>query len=309
MLIEVSAKEYKQYFCSDNHPFISEQFVELNKHKVDKLVRLVTDSGKISIGLVAGIKENMFLSPFSSPFGGFHYRSEHVFISEIEQFLLELRDYVKINNFSKILLSLPPSIYQKSFNAKVINSFIRLGYEILLPEITCFVDLSQFNGRFSYKMSRNNYNTALRHNLIFNALTNQEEKEIAYKIVYENRIQFGREIHMTFDELMQTNNLWPIDFFGVNDSEGQMVASAIFYQFTKDIAYGVFWGDSCKGRSLKSMDFLSFNLWSYYKTAGYKYIDLSTSTENGLPNEGQLWFKEVHECASSIRFCFSYNIQ
>lgn len=306
MLIEVSGNEYKQHFRSDTHPFISEQFAELNKFKVDKLVRLITDSGNISIGLVAGIKENMILSPFSAPFGGFHYRNEHIFISEIEQFLIELKDYVKINNFSKILLSLPPSIYQKSFNAKAINSLIRLGYEMILPEITCWVDLRQFSGRFSYKMSRNNYKTALRYNLTFNTLTNQEEKETAFKLVYENRLQFGREIHMTFDELMQTNRLWPIDFFGVNNSEGQMVASAIFYQFPNSIAYGVFWGDNLIGRQLKSMDFLSYNLWSYYKSLGFTYIDLSTSTESGIPNETLLRFKENHECSSSLRFGFSY---
>lgn len=306
MLIEVTAKEFKQYFRLDPHPFISEQFIELNSWKVDKIVRLVNDNDTFSIGLVAGIKEGRLLSPFSAPFGGFHYRSEHIYVSEIESFLIGLQKYAETNDLKQIHLSLPPLIYQKSFNAKIVNTLIRLGYEMLLPEITCWVDLGIFYDRFSYKMSRQNYNTALKHQLTFKNIHNIEDKNNVFNLVLENRILFGRPIHMTFDELIKTSDLWPIDFFGVYNSGGQMVASAIFYQFTNSIVYGAFWGDNVEGRLLKSMDFLSFNLWSYYKSLGYKFIDLSISTEMGIPNESLLWFKEVHECTSSLRFCFKY---
>jgi len=308
MLIEVSAQDYKQHFCSDPHPFISEQFLELNKWKVDKLVRLVPDSGKISLGLVAGIKNKMLLAPFSAPFGGFHYRNEHIYISEIEQFLYNLQGYAKTEGINRIFLSLPPLIYQKSFNSKAVNTLIRLGFEMLTPDITCWVDLSHYDYRFSYKMCRINYNIAERNNLTFNILSNLEHKFNAYQIICENRTQNSRTMNMTFDEIMKTNKLWPIDFFGINNSDGIMVASAIFYQFTKKVVYGVFWGDNTIGRTLKSMDFLSYNLWNYYKTLGYAFIDISTSTVSGIPNETLLRFKEIHECSSSLRFNFSFRV-
>ncbi|HEY3369701.1 MAG TPA: hypothetical protein VGK10_02570 [Prolixibacteraceae bacterium] len=305
MIIEVSAKDYRQHFCSDPHPFISEHFLELNKWKVEKLVRLISDRDKVSVGLVAGIENNMLLAPFSAPFGGFHYKNEHVFISEVEHFLEELEQYAKSQRLNKIFLSLPPIIYQKSFNSKAVNTLIRLGFEMLIPDITCWVDLSQYNCRFSYKMCRNNQNTAIRNKLTFNILTNLEDKMTAYETICDNRKQFNRKINMTFEEVMRTNDLWPIDFFGINDSEGNMVASAIFYQFPNNVAYGVFWGDNATGRSLKSMDFLSFNLWNHYKSLDYKFIDLSASTKFGIPNESLLRFKEIHECNCSLRFNFS----
>lgn len=308
MLIEISAQDYKKHFCSDPHPFISEQFLELNSWKVDRLVRLIPDNNKSSLGLVAGIKDKTLLAPFSAPFGGFHYRSENIYMSEIEQFIEQLKEYAKIEGLKKIFLSLPPLIYQKSFNSKAVNALIRLGYEMLVPDITCWVDLSQYNGRFSYKMSRNNYNTAVRNNLTFHVLTNVEDKKTAYEIICQNRLQFSRNINMTFDEVMKTNELWPIDFFAIKNSEGKMVASAIFYQFPEKVAYGVFWGDNVIGRTLKSMDFLSFNLWSHYKSLDYQYIDTSSSTEFGIPNETLLRFKEIHECRSSLRFNFSLKI-
>ena len=308
MLIEVTAKQYRQKFTSDPHPFISEKFLELNSWKVDKIVRLVPDNDKVSLGLVAGIKNGKIMAPFSAPFGGFHYRNEQLYVSEIEYFLEELKEYAKTKNLYRIFLSLPPSIYQKSFNAKVVNTLIRLGYKMLLPDITCWVKLSEFQNRFSYKMSRQNYNTALRNQLTFNILNSEGEKKSAFDLILENRTLFGRPLFMSLEEVFQTNALWPIDFFGINNSEGQMVASAIFYPYTKDIVYGVFWGDNLIGRSLKSMDFLSFNLWSYYKSLGYKYIDLSTATECGIPNQNLLRFKEIHECTSSLRYKFSFNL-
>jgi len=54
------------------------------------------------------------------------------------------------------------------------------------------------------------------------------------------------------------------------------------------------------------MDFLLFNLWSYYKEVGFELIDLGISTEAGLPNEGLLRFKETHGSVSSIRNTFTW---
>jgi hypothetical protein len=271
-------------------------------------VRLIPGKDKISLGLVAGIKNKMLLAPFSAPFGGFHYVNEHIYISEIEQFLIDLREYAKTEEINRIFLSLPPTIYQKSFNSKAVNTLIRLGYEMLTPDITCWVDLNHYDCRFSYKMCRSNYNTAVRNNLTFNILSTLEDKKNAYAIIYENRTQFGRKIHMTFDEIISTSKLWPIDFFGINNSEGVMVASAIFYQFPRNVAYGVFCGDTNLGRTLKSMDYLSYNLWSHYKLLGYEFIDISLSSVGGIPNETLLRFKELHECSSSLRFNFSFRI-
>ena len=86
MLIDISEKDYKNYFAQDPNPFVSEGFINLTKQKVDKVVRLV-DSGKdVCIGLVAGLKGSTLLAPFSAPFGGFHYKYEAIFY-ECDEFI------------------------------------------------------------------------------------------------------------------------------------------------------------------------------------------------------------------------------
>lgn len=68
------------------------------------------------------------------------------------------------------------------------------------------------------------------------------------------------------------------------------------------------WGDNVIGRSLSSMDFLIYNLWNHYKSLGYRSIDIGNSTVCGMPNETLLRFNEIHQCDSSVRFRFSYEV-
>ena len=82
---------------------------------------------------------------------------------------------------------------------------------------------------------------------------------------------------MTFDDIIATGELWPVDFFKVTTSSGTLVASAIFYRFYSEICYAVFWGDNEEGRPLRAMDLLAFNLWSHYKKLGFRYVDLGIS--------------------------------
>ena len=307
MLIEVSAKEFKHRFDLDPNPFISEKFIELNKEKADKIVRLVENKQKVSIGLVAGIKDNMLKVPFSAPFGGFHYRNESIYINTIEEFIEHLLVYAKKQGIKEISLTLPPSLYQQSFNAKLVNILIRMGFEMALPDITNWIELKYFNGKFSHRNSREYYQQAIRNNLTFSLLDDNKEKRLAFELIYQNRVRFGRPIYMNLNDIIRIGELWQVDFFGVNNSDGKMLAAGIFYQFPKKIAFAVFWGDNETGRPLRAMDFLTFNLLSYYKSSGFEYIDLGKSTESGIPNEGLLRFKETHESVSSLRFSFTWN--
>ena len=306
MLKEVSSKTYFEHFPVAPHPFISEPFIEFNSRKAEEIVRLIDDGGKPAIGLVAGIRNGELLSPFSAPFGGFHFQKENIYIYEIDNFISSLKAFIESKKLKGIRLTIPPDIYHLSFNAKIINSLIRYGFSTILPDITNWVDLKQFNGEFNQKNSREYYRQAVRNNLSF-ALTDEinEKKEI-FDLIQQNRARFNRPIYMSFDEIIRMNDLWPVDFFRVNSENGEMVASAIFYRNDPEICYAVFWGDNETGRPLRAMDFLILNLWLHYKNLGLNYIDLGISTESGDPNIGLLRFKETHEATSSLRYSVAW---
>jgi len=306
MIIEISPKQFKHLFPNDPHPFISEEFLFLNKGKVDKIVRLVEDQPKVHIGLVAGIKDGVFNTSFSSPFGGFHYRRESIHVSAIDQFLEKLIKYFENNRIGKANLSLPPSLYQESFNAKIINALIRFGFSMQLPEITSWINLNNFNDRFSTKSSREFYNQAVRNKLQFNILSDIDAKRTAYDLIKESRARFNRPIYMDFNDIMNTGELLPVDFFGVTSATGDLLSAMILYRFPNKIVYAVLSGDAEEGRNLRAVDFMFFNIFDHYKSEGFWYIDVGTSTESGIPNGGLLRFKEEREAVSSLRFSFSW---
>jgi hypothetical protein len=307
MLTNIDADKYYNLFPADPHPFISRKFLDLNKHKADQIIMLVEDSLKPSIGLVAGLKDGSLLCPFSAPFGGFHYSHQLIHVSTIATYIEGLKYYINTNGFNGIKIILPPNIYHQSFNAKLINCLFNKGFKIKTPDITSWVDLESFDNKFSQKRSTEYLKYSLKQGLNFKLISQIDEKLEAYELIRMNRKQFGRPIFMTFDDLERISEIWDVDYFVVKNNNDELLASAIFYQAHKSIAYAVFWGDNEKGRSQCVMNFFLFNLWKYYKQLGYKYIDISISSEDGIPNEGLLRFKEMHESTSSLRFTFTWS--
>ena len=304
MLVEIDVRKYKNLFPTDPHPFISEKFIELNKNKVSEIVRLVPEGEKASLGLIAGIADGTLRSPFSAPFGGFHFRNELVYVNEIDSYVTSLKSYITAKGLNGLDIILPPDLYHQTFNAKITNALIRNGFDQEIPEVTSWIDLNRFNGTFTQKNSREYYRQAVRNGLIFESVTDLNGKYDIYNLIRENRARFGRPIYMSFDDIIQTGLLWPVDFFNVHSQEGQIYAGAILYRNHPKICYTVYWGDNEAGRPKRAMDFLSYNLFSFYKKNDFIYIDMGISTENGIPNEGLLRFKETHEAESSLRFRF-----
>lgn len=141
MLIETDKITFKKFFRNDPNPFISEKFIELNRNKVESVIRLIDDSGDPSIGLVLGIKNGVVMSPFSAPFGGLHFRKDNIYITEIDRFIEQLAEYAASHGIHRIEISTSPDIYNSSFNAKTINSLIRHNYHFNCPDITNWVRL------------------------------------------------------------------------------------------------------------------------------------------------------------------------
>ena len=306
MLVDIGIDDYYRDFTKDPHPFISKSFIQLNRDKVDRLIALTDSTGKPELGLICGIRDKVVISPFSAPFGGFHFKNEKIYIDRIDSFLDQLKDFVVSTGLDSIKISLPPDIYHMTINAKFCNSFLRKGYVLEISEITNWIDLNNFNNRYDQKNSREYYRQALRCNLVFSDTKLESDIKEIYNLIKNNRSKYGRPIYMSLDDIKNMEGLVPVDYFKVLSQNGEIVASAIFYRIYNNIAYAVFWGDNDSGRPLRAMDFLIFNLLTYFKELGFRFIDLGRSTEDGLPNIGLLRFKETHQAVSSIRYRFCW---
>lgn len=303
MLIDISRKIYRGYFNTDHSPFISEAFIGLVENKAEKVIRLVEEED-LSMGLILGLKGNTLCSPFSAPFGGFHYRHEHLSYDIIFNFLSNLKIFVSKHGFKQVIITLPPNIYQKNMNAKFVNAFIRLGFTMGAPDIQNCMNLKNFDGTWTKGTVGQNCRRAIKNNLSCSIVTDDKSMKDAYEVILRNRVEQDREIHMTLNDILKVNTILPVDFFLVKDSMGCNIGAGVFYRGHDKIVQGIFLGDDMEKRSLGIIDFLVMNIYDHYKKMGFEYIDLGISSMCGDPNVGLIRFKEIHNCESSLRHTF-----
>jgi hypothetical protein len=272
---------------------------------VDKIVRL-SDENDTSIGLLGGLKDNIIYSPFSAPFGGFHYLHGHLSYDKIFSFVANLKEFVAENGFERIVITLPPDIYQSNMNAKLVHAFIKQGFNMAVPDIVNILNLKKFNGKWVKSSVAQNCRKAIRNKLSFAVVTDEKSMKDAFEIICRNRTSQSRQVRMNFQDVLNVNDIIPLDFFLVKDKAGNSVGSSIFYRGHQTIVQGVFLGDDIEKRSLPIMDFLFMNIYDFYKKLDYEYINLGTSSSDGEPNIGLIRFKEIHNCDTVLQYTFSW---
>lgn len=305
MLVDVSAQVYRKHFSSDPHMFISEKFIDLVEDKCDKVVRLMKED-ECSMGLILGIKDGIARSPFSAPFGGFHYSYEYMFYHVVSDFLSDLKEYIAGEGLEQLWITLPPDLYQTSMNAKFVNAFVTHGFTMETPDITNWANLKHFDGKWTKNVVAQNCRKAIRHGLTCSIVTDRDSMEEAYKVIYRNRTEKGRKLKMSLDDILEVSRIIPVDFFIIRDSDGNCIGTGVFYRGHEKIVECIFLGDDMEHRSLGIMNLLYQNCYEYYKEMGFEYIDLGASSLEGEANDGLIRFKELHNSISSLRYTFSW---
>lgn len=305
MLVEVSKKEYRRFFPTDGNPFISEAFIELNEKKQDRVIRLIKE-GDYSMGLLVGLKDGIMRSPFSAPFGGFHYRNEQLTYNLVYEFLSSLKKYALKEQLKEISITLPPEPYQVNMNAKLVNAFIRLGFKMETPDLNNVVNLKDFNGKWVKSEIAQNCRKAIKNGLVWSKTTDIDEMKEAYDVIHNNRTGLGRKIHMTLEDILDVKEVLPVDFFIIRDVDEICVGAAVLYRGHEKIVQGVFMGGDLERRNLGVIDYMYLKLYNYYKEMGFDYLDMGTSSLQGDPNMGLLRFKEIHESETSLRYTFTW---
>lgn len=305
MLVEVSKKEYRRFFPTDGNPFISEAFIELNEKKQDRVIRLIKE-GDYSMGLLVGLKDGIMRSPFSAPFGGFHYRNEQLTYNLVYEFLSSLKKYALKEQLKEISITLPPEPYQVNMNAKLVNAFIRLGFKMETPDLNNVVNLKDFNGKWVKSEVAQNCRKAIKNGLVWSKTTDIDEMKEAYDVIHNNRTGLGRKIHMTLEDILDVKEVLPVDFFIIRDVDEICVGAAVLYRGHEKIVQGVFMGGDLERRNLGVIDYMYLKLYNYYKEMGFDYLDMGASSLQGDPNMGLLRFKEIHESETSLRYTFTW---
>ncbi len=303
-IIEVSALEYGQVFSNPYHIFASASFNELNQSKCNAVHYLIFKDTKYRLGIIGGINENSFNSPFSAPFGGFLALRDDIRLQYIDKAIDLLVAWAKHKAYNSINLSLPPALYNKNFITKQINSLYRSGFEISKLDLNYSFCLKYFDNdyeNFLWYNAKKNLRISLTKNLSFSICNTVEEKRQAYEIIQENRELKGFLLRMTWKQIEDTTSIVPADFFFVSDENKRRIASAIIFHINADVVQVIYWGDLPDFSENKTMNFLSYKVFEYYKLKGKFITDIGPSSENSIPNFGLCEFKESIGCEISTK--------
>lgn len=296
---EVTFDEFSQLFPSPYHIFGSGEFAKMNREKAEQVYCLVFKDPKYRLGLTGGLRRNGFFTPFSAPHGGFVYLKEDMKIQHLDEAIDLLIDWCKTKKMECISFTLPPDLYSPNFLAKQVNSLFRHGFYIKDMELNHSFNLDNFNENylsFIWHNARKNLKKALNNNLTFRLCETTEELETAYEIIQINRRERGFPLNMTLSEVKKTIGLIPADVFLTLNEENAPIASAIVFHVAKDTVQVIYWGDLPQYNALKTMNFLTYRVFEYYKNQGIRIVDIGQSTVDSIPNHGLCDFKESIGC-------------
>ena len=307
-IIEVSAEEYSHVIKAPYQIFGSAAFNALNKIKCDKVYYLLFKEGKYRLGIIGGLKNGTFHSPFSAPFNGFEYITSNLRLQYIENALKSISQWGIDNSIKSISIILPPSFYHFSLISKQVNCLWRDGFAISGIDLNYSFDLYQLDKKYLENIwynARKNLRISFKSELTFHPCIHDKEKLLAYKIISKNRQSRGFPLRMSWKQVSDTAQIIPADFFIIKEKYEKAIASAIVFHVAKNIVQVIYWGDLQDYSKHKTMNFLSYKLFEYYKKEGIQIVDLGPSTEKSIPNYGLAEFKDSIGCHVFPKYTFT----
>ncbi len=302
-ILEVTPEIFDATFPNPNQIFNSGAFSKLNESRFEKVHYLIFKDSKIRLGLILGLKEQLLLSPFSATFGGFENVSDDIKLYQIDAAIQSLFDWASAKQYVGIRIIPPPAFYHEDFFAKVMNCFYRSGFETKNMELNYHFQTANLTENYEQDIwynAKKNLKKANSFGLTFEKL-NAIDGKAAYDVIAQNRSERGFPLRMTWEQLVNTNSVIPMDFF-LAKKDNNSIGAAIVYHLTSSIVRVIYWGDLPEYSEYKTMNFLSYNLFKYYKEQGIKILDIGHSTEDSVPNNGLCEFKESIGCSISLLY-------
>jgi hypothetical protein len=307
---EVTPESYQSVVVKPYHVFGSAEFNRLNRNKVDEVFYLLFKDTKYRIALVGGRKNTEFNSPFSAPFCGFIPLGADIRIPFIEEAVDALVQWAPGKQIDSVTITLPPSIYSESFVSKAINVLLRKNFSIHQQDLNHHFNLFKLGSSYEESIwhnARKNLKHALSNNLSFTLCRNDDEKKRAYDVIKLNRDARGFPLRMTWEQVCATTDIIEADFFLVEKDQDQ-IAAAIVFHVGSSIVQVVYWGDLPQFSQLKTMNYLSYEIFKFYKQKKIEIVDIGPSTDKSIPNYGLCEFKESIGCDVSTKFTFTLKI-
>lgn len=301
---EIDRETFAQLFDRSAFVYNTTAFTELNRPKADEVIYLAAGDDKVIGGIVLGRRGDMLSSPFSAPYGGLVVNSAHGILS-----IMEVWEAITRYAFDKncgLKITLPPAFMENGLTVRSENALLQLGG---LPsvELNYHFDLTVGDIRDAFSgAGRKNLRRAERAGYECVMLDPTSENiERVYRIIAGNREAHGYDISMSLADVLATSAVATVHLF-VLRLGAEEIAAAYLHVPVSGIAQVIYWGDIPGYSESRPMNMLAFRIFEFYRTKGYRVVDVGTSNIDGHPNYGLCDFKEGLGCRPTAKFTFLF---
>lgn len=278
--------------------FTSHEFIKANaldSQNIGEYVHVNT-AGRV-VGVFRGVEEDgVIYSPFKAPFGGPSIERKRERVTEVQDLVRGAIATFASQGIQRIVTSLPPTYYGPHESVKLF-ALLSEGFSIEACNLSYGINLSDLRSADDYQRKLNSPGRrALKHtaglDLRLIEQTSRAGWSKAWEVLDINRSRKGRSLSMSFDQVVRLSAHFPevVKMYTL-DSEQVSWAAALVYHLPTRQDYVVYWGDCGKVEGRSTMNQLAYALVSEAIRKGRRLIDIGTSTEAGVPNDGLIQFK------------------
>ena len=243
--IKKNDSRYDRYLKAPFLVYNSDAFIELNRYKVDEVLRIMISSGESPrFCLYIGVKNGLGRIPFSAPFFLPEVLKKHPTMDRFTEASMLLVDYAKEKRIKKFEITLPPIFYNKEEVTGWTNAFFRAGFTVEVVDINYAINLGVMNCDVYQQMistnARRNLKIACNSNLLLSLCETDEEKKLAYSVIAENRANKGYPLRMTLEQVMSTIQIVDSEMFEIIiDSEKFVIIDEDSNTGNKFVVWGI----------------------------------------------------------------------
>lgn len=234
-------------------------------------------------------QEDKALSPFRAPFGGLEVFDKCT-LQELIDFIRLVETDLKSHGIKSVIIRMYPELYSKSVTL-IANAFKDLHYRSS-KESTSIIQVDSKSFERKIKISERQKLRKAKELFQFEQVRLKDLKEI-YSFIATCRKERDQSLSMTFAELSKTCELFPDRFllFKVSNKEGIAVA-CISIKVSDQVLYTFYYGHLRKYDKISPVVWMMSGIYDFAKSAGFKLIDLGSSSVNGRLSRSLLHFKK-----------------
>jgi hypothetical protein len=247
------------------------------------------------------VADGLWRSPARGTFAG-PLADPELSLAELQAFLGRVDAELRRNQARSAEIRLAPEAHDSVAFARSVYLLRNLGYEVSSCDLnySLSIDERPLAQRMSYG-NRKRLNKCTREGLTAERLTLSSLPQV-YAALAANRTSKGYPLSMTFAQVAELAEKFPdrVVLFGVPAGE-TLAAAALCLKLSSHILYVFYWGDQPGFSTASPVVALAERIYRFCQEAGFRLLDVGTSTLDREPNHGLIQFKRGLGFSESLK--------